>query len=63
MLFKQPTVLYWLKKGEDIPMTGNGKVSKNEARERFFGEGWKEREGVEVLDLKGMEYWRMGGQC
>ena len=62
-LFKQPTVAYWLREGEEIPMTASGKVSKKDAREEFFGDGWQCRERVEVLDLKGLEYWRMGGQC
>ncbi|PBP28706.1 hypothetical protein BUE80_DR000424 [Diplocarpon rosae] len=61
--FKQPTVIYWLQEGEQIPETANGKISKKEAREKFFGEGWRGSEAVEVLDLKGMEYWRMGGEC
>ncbi|KAK6585696.1 hypothetical protein PZA11_002423 [Diplocarpon coronariae] len=58
--FKQPTVIYWLQDGETIPETENGKISKREARKKFFGEGWRGSEAVEVLDLKGMEYWRMG---
>jgi acyl-coenzyme A synthetase/AMP-(fatty) acid ligase len=63
MLFKQPTVVYWLREGEEISLTANGKISKTEARKKFFGDGWRCKRSVEVLDLKGMEYWRMGGQC
>ena len=63
MQFKQPTVVYWLQEGEEISLTANGKISKIDAREKFFGDGWQFNERVEVLDLKGMEYWRMGGQC
>jgi acyl-coenzyme A synthetase/AMP-(fatty) acid ligase len=62
-LFKQPTVVYWLREGEEISLTANGKISKMDARKKFFGDGWRYKERVEVLDLKGMEYWRMGGQC
>lgn len=62
-LFKQPTVLRWLPEGESISLTANGKVSKVDAREKFFGNDWKSKMEVEVLDLKDMEYWRMGGQC
>lgn len=62
-LFKQPTVVYWLQEGEEIPMTANGKISKRDAQKKFFGDRWRCKEKVEVLDLKGMEYWRMGGQC
>ncbi|TAQ83725.1 hypothetical protein B7494_g7947 [Chlorociboria aeruginascens] len=62
-LFKQPTVVYWLREGEEISLTASGKISKRDARKKFFGEGWRRNEKVEVLDLKGMEYWRMGGQC
>jgi malonyl-CoA/methylmalonyl-CoA synthetase len=63
MLFKLPTVVYWLRESEEVSLTANGKVQKRDARKKFFGDGWRSREGVEVLDLKGMEYWRMGGQC
>lgn len=63
MLFKQPTVVYWLSEREEISLTANGKVSKIDARNKFFGEGWKSKQNVEILDLRGMEYWRMGGQC
>ena len=63
MLFKHPTVVYWLRDNEEISLTANGKISKVDARKRFFGENWWEKEGVEVLDLKGIEYWRFGGQC
>lgn len=62
-LFKQPTAVYWLRDGEEIPHTANGKVSKKEAREKFFGQDWQSKDGVEVLNLKELEYWRMGGQC
>ncbi|CAG8976830.1 hypothetical protein HYALB_00009094 [Hymenoscyphus albidus] len=60
-LFKYPTVIYWLREGEDIPETSNGKISKKEARKKFFGDRWQHNENLEILDLKGMEYWRMGG--
>jgi malonyl-CoA/methylmalonyl-CoA synthetase len=60
-LFKQPTVVYWLQEGEEIPLTSNGKISKRDARKKFFGDGWRCKERLEVLDLKDMEYWRMGG--
>lgn len=63
LLFKQPTVVYWLQDGEEISLTANGKVSKRDARQKFFGNSWRSEERIEVLDLKGMEYWRMGGQC
>ena len=63
MLFKQPTVVCWLCEGEEISLTANGKISKRDARKKFFGDGWQCKRSVEVLDLKGMEYWRMGGQC
>jgi len=63
MLFKQPTVVYWLGEGEEISLTANGKVSKRDAQKKFFGDGWRYKDGVEILDLKAMEYWRMGGQC
>jgi malonyl-CoA/methylmalonyl-CoA synthetase len=63
MLFKLPTVVYWLHEGQEVSLTANGKVQKRDARKKFFGDGWRCKEGVEVLDLKGMEYWRMGGQC
>lgn len=63
MLFKLPTVVYWLHEGQEVSLTANGKVQKKDARKKFFGDGWRCKEGVEVLDLKGMEYWRMGGQC
>jgi malonyl-CoA/methylmalonyl-CoA synthetase len=63
MLFKQPTVVYWLQEGEEITLTVNGKISKRDARKKFFGDRWQCREGVEILDLKELEYWRMGGQC
>lgn len=63
MLFKIPTVVYWLQAGEEISLTVNGKVSKIDARKKFFGEDWQGKEGVEVMDLSEMEYWRMGGQC
>ena len=63
MLLKQPTVVYWLREGEEIPLTINGKISKRDARKKFFGDDWRCKEGVEVLDLTGLEYWRMGGQC
>jgi malonyl-CoA/methylmalonyl-CoA synthetase len=63
MLFKLPTVVYWLHEGQEVSVTANGKVQKKDARKKLFGDGWRCKEGVEVLDLKGMEYWRMGGQC
>lgn len=63
MLFKLPTVVYWLHEGQEVSLTANGKVQKRDARKNFFGDGWRCKEGVEVLALKGMEYWRMGGQC
>ena len=63
MLFKHPTVVYWLQEGEEISLTANGKISKVEARKKFFGDEWRFKQGVEVLDLKGIEYWRFGGQC
>ncbi|PVH96546.1 acetyl-CoA synthetase-like protein [Periconia macrospinosa] len=63
MLFKQPTVAYWLGDNEEISLTANGKVSKRDAKKKFFGEGWKSTQKVEILDLKTVEYWRMGGQC
>ncbi|KAG0645085.1 Acyl-synthetase family member [Hyphodiscus hymeniophilus] len=62
-LFKQPTVVCWLREGEAIPLTVNGKISKKEARQRFFGDNWRSNERVEVLNLKDMEYWRIGGLC
>ncbi len=62
-LFKHPTVIYWLQEGEEIPLTASGKISKKDARKRFFGDGWQRNESLEVLDLKLMEYWRLGGQC
>lgn len=63
MLFKQPTVVYWLRETEEVSVTVNGKVSKVDSRRKFFGDGWWQKEGVEVLDLSSMGYWRMGGQC
>jgi malonyl-CoA/methylmalonyl-CoA synthetase len=63
MLLKMPTVLYWLQAGEEISLTVNGKISKVDARKKFFGDNWRGKDGVEVLDLSTMEYWRMGGQC
>jgi malonyl-CoA/methylmalonyl-CoA synthetase len=63
MLFKQPTVVYWLKEGEEISLTVNGKISKRDAQKKFFGDRWRGNEKVEVMDLKKMEYWRFGGQC
>ncbi len=63
MLFKLPTVVYWLHEGEELSLTANGKVQKRDAQKKFFGDRWRCKEGVEVLDLKDMEYWRMGGQC
>jgi malonyl-CoA/methylmalonyl-CoA synthetase len=63
MLFKQPTVVYWLREGEEISLTANGKTSKANARNKFFGDGWRYNPSVEFLNLKGLEYWRMGGQC
>lgn len=63
MLFKIPTVIYWLQAGEEISLTVNGKISKVDARKRFFGDDWQTKDGVEVMDLSAMEYWRMGGQC
>ncbi|KFY18238.1 hypothetical protein V492_00058 [Pseudogymnoascus sp. VKM F-4246] len=63
MLFKQPTVIYWLQDGEEISLTVNGKISKIDARKKFFGDNWRGKDGVEVIDLSKMEYWRMGGQC
>ncbi|KAG9241504.1 hypothetical protein BJ878DRAFT_545189 [Calycina marina] len=60
---KQPTVIHWLKEDEEIPLTVNGKVSKKNARKQYFGDGWQKRDGVEILDLKNLDYWRMGGQC
>lgn len=63
MLFKIPTVIYWLQAGEEISLTVNGKISKVEARSKFFGDDWQTKDGVEIMDLSGMEYWRMGGQC
>ncbi|KFZ05030.1 hypothetical protein V501_08742 [Pseudogymnoascus sp. VKM F-4519 (FW-2642)] len=63
MLFKQPTVIYWLKEGEEISLTVNGKISKIDARKKFFGDDWRGKDGVDVIDLSKMEYWRMGGQC
>ena len=58
-VFKQPTVAYWLREGEEIPLTTNGKISKKAARQTFFGDRWQCKDGVEVLDLKEVEYWRM----
>ncbi|OBT59320.1 hypothetical protein VE04_00252 [Pseudogymnoascus sp. 24MN13] len=63
MLFKQPTVIYWLKEGEEISLTVNGKISKIDARKKYFGDDWRGKDGVDVIDLSKMEYWRMGGQC
>ncbi|KFY31419.1 hypothetical protein V493_01126 [Pseudogymnoascus sp. VKM F-4281 (FW-2241)] len=63
MLFKQPTVIYWLQDGEEISLTVNGKISKIDARKKFFGDDWRGKDGVDVIDLTKMEYWRMGGQC
>lgn len=63
MLFKIPTVIYWLQTGEEISLTVNGKISKLDARKKFFGDNWHGKDGVEVMDLSTMEYWRMGGQC
>ncbi|OBT76381.1 hypothetical protein VF21_03597 [Pseudogymnoascus sp. 05NY08] len=63
MLFKEPTVIYWLKEGEEISLTVNGKISKIDARKKFFGDEWRSKDGVDVIDLSKMEYWRMGGQC
>lgn len=65
MLFKLPTVIYWLREGEEISLTVNGKISKIDARKKFFGDEWRGKDGVEVMDLSKMEkiYWRMGGQC
>jgi acyl-coenzyme A synthetase/AMP-(fatty) acid ligase len=63
MLFKLPTVVYWLRETEEISVTVNGKVSKLYSRKKFFGDEWWHNERVEVFDLSGMGYWRMGGQC
>jgi len=63
MLFKHPTVVYWLREDEEISLTVNGKISKVDARKKFFGGEWEKKEGVEVLDLKSIEYWRFGGQA
>jgi len=63
MLLKQPTVVYWLRGEEEISLTANGKISKVDARKRFFGDKWWANEKLEILDLKTIEYWRMGGQC
>jgi malonyl-CoA/methylmalonyl-CoA synthetase len=60
-LFKQPTVLYWLKEGEEIPVSLNGKISKRDAKQMFFGDAWKEKLDVLVLALEKMDYWRIGG--
>ncbi|KAL2067236.1 hypothetical protein VTL71DRAFT_1660 [Oculimacula yallundae] len=61
MQFKQPTVVYWLQEGEEISVTANGKVSKKLTKTKLFVDGWQSQKNVEVLDLKEMEYWRMGG--
>ena len=63
MLFKQPTVVYWLQEGEKVSLTASGKISKTETRKNLFVDGWQCKQNVEILDLKAMEYWRMGGQC
>lgn len=63
MLFKLPTVAYWLRAGEEISLTVNGKISKVDVRKKFFGDSWRDKNEVEVMDLSTMEYWRMGGQC
>ncbi|CZT00093.1 uncharacterized protein RAG0_08240 [Rhynchosporium agropyri] len=63
MQFKQPTVVYWLRESEEISLTANGKVSKKMTKSKLFVNGWQSEKNVEVLDLKEMEYWRMGGQC
>ena len=63
MLFKLPTVIYWLQDREEVSLTVNGKISKVDARNKFFGDNWQDKAGVEVMDLSKMEYWRMGGQC
>jgi len=63
MLLKQPTIVYWLQEEEEISLTANGKISKVDARKKFFGDKWWANEKLEVLDLKSIEYWRMGGQC
>lgn len=63
MLFKIPTVIYRLQAGEEISLTVNGKISKIDARKKFFGDDWHGKDRVEVMDLSTMEYWRMGGQC
>lgn len=63
MLFKQPTVVYWLQERENVSLTANGKISKRDTRNNLFVDGWQCKQNVDVLDLKAMEYWRMGGQC
>jgi malonyl-CoA/methylmalonyl-CoA synthetase len=63
MLFKLPTVVYWLRENEEISVTVNGKVSKLDSRRKFFRDEWWRNEKLEVFDLSGMKYWRMGGQC
>lgn len=63
MLLKQPTIVYWLRGEEEISLTANGKISKVDARKKFFGDKWWANDKLEVLDLKSIEYWRMGGQC
>jgi malonyl-CoA/methylmalonyl-CoA synthetase len=56
--FKLPTVAYWLKEGEEVPLTQNGKLSKLKARQAFFGPGMENFDQVEVLDLDGV--WESG---
>ena len=46
-VYKYPTLLRLLKGEEQLPMSRNGKLSKKEARKRFF----ENRIGVEVWDL------------
>ena len=46
-VYKYPTLLRLLGMEEHLPVSRNGKLSKTEARKRFF----EERIGVEVWDL------------
>lgn len=47
---KQPTLLRLLRDDERIPTTRNGKLSKVQARKRFFPDGFKQTGKVDVWD-------------
>jgi len=50
--FQFPTVVYWLREGEEVPQTATGKISKLKAKEVISKQkenGWAQ---VEFLDLE-----------